>query len=290
MKENFRTTFIEHIHVSEFYGSYRVNTPLDPISDVTPCWQLYYIFKGTLHCTAHDKPVTLCKNEMFLFPPGCLREFTEGIPAGVEFGIISFLSNSAALEQISDTLLQAKPEEKELFNSIQLLALDNFEIIPDSDIFRGLRPKSTSSPVVLQRMKNSIEALLLSLYGHLDINHSERNEARSNTLNRDIKFVCEIEAYMTEHLGEQLYIEDIAKHMLCSVSKIKRIFKSVTGHGVKHHFQTLKINRAMELIQNTDYTFSEIADMLGFDSHGYFSQVFKQRTGYTPSEFSKLQK
>lgn len=291
MKEQFPTQFKEHINITEFIGSYYVipsalQNKLE--RDTTICWQLFYVFHGTWKTMVEGREISISKNEFYLFRPQCVRDVFDTAPLNTEFGIISFMSNTANLRQIADTSFPAKPEERKLFKNILELTQSSFEIITDSENFRGLRPKASTSDIVLQRLKNLIESLLLSLYSHLDDGVS--SDVKSNTFNRDVQIICEIESYMMQHLGEPLSVEDIANHTFLSVSKIKRTFKNVTGHGAMQHFNSLKIDRAMELIRNGSHNFSDIADMLGFESLSYFSFVFKQKTGYTPSAYSRLKK
>lgn len=289
MKKQFHTPLKDQITITEFVGFYHVDSSVFQKltkQDTTACWQLFYVLHGEWRGIVNGQQVAIPENVFYLFPPDCVRILINTAHLHTEYGIVSFISNTANLYQIANMYIQAKPDERNLFKNIGELTQNNFEIIKDSDTFRGLRPKASTSDILLHRLKNHIESLLLSLYSHLESDYS--SDIKTNTLNRDIQIVREIENYMLAHLEDSLTMADLVKHSFLSESKIKRIFKNVTGHGAIQHFTSLKIDYAMDLIQNGSHNFSDIADMLGFESLNYFSQVFKKKTGYTPTDFSKL--
>lgn len=67
--------------------------------------------------------------------------------------------------------------------------------------------------------------------------------------------------------------------------RLSKIFSSVTGMTLEKYIILLKIERAKELIQNSDFTLSEISYMLGYSSVQYLSNQFRKTTGYTVSQF-----
>ncbi|MNG38889.1 Arabinose operon regulatory protein [compost metagenome] len=45
------------------------------------------------------------------------------------------------------------------------------------------------------------------------------------------------------------------------------------------------MEKACELLRESDHKVSDIAELVGYENQRYFSQVFKKFTGQTPSEF-----
>jgi len=48
------------------------------------------------------------------------------------------------------------------------------------------------------------------------------------------------------------------------------------------------LERAQQLLAQSDQTIAQISDLLGFASQGHFTRVFKQFAGRTPSEFRRV--
>lgn len=53
------------------------------------------------------------------------------------------------------------------------------------------------------------------------------------------------------------------------------------------YVRKLRIEKAVNLIENTDYTLTEIAYMTGFSDQSHFTRIFKLHTGKNPSEYRK---
>jgi AraC family transcriptional regulator len=64
-----------------------------------------------------------------------------------------------------------------------------------------------------------------------------------------------------------------------------RIFKKANGISPHQYVMKAKLNRAVELLSQSDASLALIADSLGFTSQSHFTRAFRQFTGRTPSEF-----
>ena len=83
-------------------------------------------------------------------------------------------------------------------------------------------------------------------------------------------------------------ISDICREFNISSSRLKRLFRENEACGVIDFFISLKIDRAKALISEGGMNFTQISERLGFSSLHYFSRVFRQRTGMTPSEYRRM--
>ena len=61
--------------------------------------------------------------------------------------------------------------------------------------------------------------------------------------------------------------------------------KSVTDVSGSEYINRIRLEYAMNLIKSTDLSFTEISEMSGFTSSKYFSTIFKQYIGMTPTQF-----
>lgn len=86
---------------------------------------------------------------------------------------------------------------------------------------------------------------------------------------------------------ENLNLNTICSYLSISVSRFSTIFKSVTGETFMEVLTNIRMQKAKELLENTDYKNYEIAERVGFTDPHYFGIAFKKMTGKTPSEYSK---
>ena len=59
------------------------------------------------------------------------------------------------------------------------------------------------------------------------------------------------------------------------------------GISIIQYYILLKIEESKKLISQRKYTYTEIANIMGFNSVHYFSRLFKAHTDMTPSEYAK---
>ena len=76
-----------------------------------------------------------------------------------------------------------------------------------------------------------------------------------------------------------------ASAMHVSSSLLYKKIKALTSHTPIDYIKSIRMNYAIELLQTKKYTVTEVSELCGFSSLGYFSMVFKKYYGKQPSEF-----
>lgn len=84
---------------------------------------------------------------------------------------------------------------------------------------------------------------------------------------------------------ERCTVEGISASLNLSPDYLSLLFKKEMGCGMYTFIQHTKIEEAKNLLDNNDYSISEIGEMLGFCSGAYFSNVFKKLTGLSPTNY-----
>ena len=103
-------------------------------------------------------------------------------------------------------------------------------------------------------------------------------------------FIDNINSYIREHLSERLSVEDIALHFGYSRSRLSTLYKQHTGMGLNKAINMEKHLKARQLLIETDYSVSEISEMLGFSSPQYFTNTFEKSTGMSPSNYARFKR
>ena len=80
-------------------------------------------------------------------------------------------------------------------------------------------------------------------------------------------------------------VEFYAEHLFMSARNLNLICHNILQKSVSEIIETRKLIEAKNLLINTDKTISEIGFELGYSEKAYFTNVFKKRSGQTPSEF-----
>jgi signal transduction histidine kinase/DNA-binding response OmpR family regulator len=98
-------------------------------------------------------------------------------------------------------------------------------------------------------------------------------------------FITKVKAFIENNIEEEhLLTVQLARALNMSRSQLHRKLSALTGHSASNIIKSVRINKAKILLGHTDLTVSEIAYQVGIDP-SYFSRIFKNETGITPSEF-----
>lgn len=96
-----------------------------------------------------------------------------------------------------------------------------------------------------------------------------------------------IRAYIDANLGKALSLDGIAKHFNISKYYLCRLFKENTGLSIVDYINRMRMIYAERLINQGKYSFTEIANMTGFNNLTHFDRTFKKITGISPSSYKK---
>lgn len=90
---------------------------------------------------------------------------------------------------------------------------------------------------------------------------------------------------LVEQADAPVDLKELAASLGLSYDYFRHIFKQQTGMAPYQFHLQLRINRARELLCETDMAINEIAIHLQFDTPYHFSRIFKKKTGMTPTEW-----
>ncbi|MDP4133037.1 MAG: AraC family transcriptional regulator [Bacillota bacterium] len=243
-------------------------------------WELLFIVKGELDIYLNHKLYHLKKGQMILYEPGIVHE-TTGDLTGTRVGYIGFDCLSPILNELKNCVIDYESFEKDLLINIIDEGADYFV-----DTAFGFFIKENVPPFGLQSLKNQIELLLIKII-ETHTNKEKITKVSSNLDNFKLDLADRIILYFNDNIEKQVTLEKLSKEMGASVSNLKSAFKARHSSGIIDYFIDLKIKRAKQLIKKTSMNFTQISEELGFGSVHYFSRTFKQRTGMTPSQYSK---
>lgn len=101
------------------------------------------------------------------------------------------------------------------------------------------------------------------------------------------KFVID---YVESNFGGDLSLDAIAYKLGITGPYLSSYFKEKTGTNFSDYIQTVRMNKATEMLIETDLLIQEIAFLVGYLTVASFNRVFKRYTGMTPGEFRRQNK
>lgn len=95
--------------------------------------------------------------------------------------------------------------------------------------------------------------------------------------------------YIHTHYKDKITIESLAKKASISKTEVLRCFKSIIGLSPINYLNSYRLQRAAQLLINTENNIQEIAMDCGFDDNSYFAKLFKKKYHVSPRNY-RLQK
>ncbi|SFA92494.1 Helix-turn-helix domain-containing protein [Cohnella sp. OV330] len=123
-----------------------------------------------------------------------------------------------------------------------------------------------------------------AFFGKFLSRSAEAVRAKKSETDIITKFVME---YVEEHFGDDLSLDAIAGKLGITGPYLSTYFKEKTGTNLSDYILTVRINKASQMLRDTDLLIQEIASLVGYYTVASFNRVFKRYTGLTPSEFRR---
>lgn len=191
-------------------------------------------------------------------------------------------------------LLKNIMEQNLYILTVVLSGYDNFDYVHDAFIYgaeeyllKPIEPKKVLKLLnkIVEKLekRKTIDILISAEAENLDAGFENYKS------NAD-KIVDEIDCYLKSNLNEDHSIIVICKKFAISQPYLSKIIKKSKNCTYNEYLISLKINEAKQLLKSRpDLLIADVAEVTGFSDQFYFSRVFKNITGKTPSEFRNEQ-
>lgn len=126
---------------------------------------------------------------------------------------------------------------------------------------------------------NLLEILLIKILRH---QHFDLEVGKQSKATKDISF---IKHYLETYYHESIQLEDLASMMHLSRFYISHSFKKEIGMSPMEYLIAIRIKESKILLRTTNYSISQVADIVGFTTPTYFSKQFRKSTGISPTDY-----
>lgn len=266
------------LSVEALYSVYHFNlTDRASHGELHDFYELVYVEEGFYYVILDGERVVVPPGSCVIFAPNVFHSGDGVTRSTATVSIVSFDCTSPAMRYFDNRILTPDENARRLLTQVFTDGLTLCERREGALCARENVPASA-----LQRLKGELELFLLSVY---------REEAAppepSNRKQYKKERFSYISAYMKAHLGEHLTLGGIAAACSMSETTVKVLCREFCGCGPIEYLIFLRITAAKTLIRQSELSFTEIAERTGFGTLHYFSRVFKERTGMTPTAYAK---
>jgi transcriptional regulator GlxA family with amidase domain len=99
--------------------------------------------------------------------------------------------------------------------------------------------------------------------------------------------ILQVQNWLEQHFDQPLLIDEVARQFGFGVRNFKRRFKDATGYTPITYLQTLRLEKAKQLLETTRMTQDSITYAVGYEDGNSFRRLFRQRVGLLPAAYRK---
>lgn len=141
-------------------------------------------------------------------------------------------------------------------------------------------------PITVEQMQEALNRVSENI-ASLTSNPKSQPENQPNIQNNYSDITTYIVNEIHKSYTQRLYLDAIAGQLKVTPEYAGNVFSRETGKSFSVYLRDVRIDKAKELLENTDLKMYEIAFKVGYSDEKYFCRVFKECTGSTPKRYSR---
>ncbi|NLM50192.1 MAG: AraC family transcriptional regulator [Clostridiaceae bacterium] len=152
-------------------------------------------------------------------------------------------------------------------------------------------PKSERGKIsyLIEKLKKSgkddLDGIFYILFELLaSLKNCKRADPSPRYVNKSINKILD---YINQNYQNIKNLDEIAANFYLTKEYMCNCFKKATGMTVIDYINSLKLQKAAQLLQNTKKPVTQVSLECGFNSSSYFCRVFKKAMSMTPKEYRK---
>lgn len=245
--------------------------------------ELVYLSRGTLHCAVGNRRFTLKTGDALFINTGIPHAFFEETGTSYEESDIVF--HPRLIYGDVGSIFY----EKYMLPLMRCPSMAGFHFRLDQDwqreaalSIKGAVTFCREKPdfyefTVRSALTNVLTLLIKHCSGEL-----QQTEARASFLMERVKRMLD---YFHRHYQESVSVEQLAEQANICKRECQRDFRKVLGLTPTQYFEQYRLAMSLHLLTENSCSIIEIANQCGFQSPSYFTKLFRERYGVTPSAF-----
>ncbi|MBQ8340827.1 MAG: helix-turn-helix domain-containing protein [Clostridia bacterium] len=241
-------------------------------------YELVFVESGFYYVILDGERIVVPPGSCIFFAPNAFHSGDGVTRSTATVSIVSFDCTSPAMRCFDNRVFAPDEAQRRQLSAFFDAALAACEKSPHG----GLRARDGVPPHRLQMLRAQLEFFLLGLY-----TEGEHRAEPSNRRQYKKECFARLSNYMKANLSARLTLSDLAVACSMSESTVKSLCREFCDCGPTEYLISLRIVAAKTMIRESTLNFTEIAEVTGFGTLHYFSRVFKERTGITPTDYAK---
>lgn len=243
-------------------GKISLSKPRLHKDQIAPVHYLIYVVSGTFHVSEDGEQYTVKEGHVFFRETGKHHYSHTYMAPGTEWYWVSFEMPTSSISEDIFTLPKhmTVTHQQDLFHRLETM----------------LHLQGSSNPYKEPHLSSELSSIFYTLLA--EPNHPP-------TANELI--VQKVNAILNLMIYEKFSANAIAAKINLDYSYTGKCYKAITGTTINQHFNHLKIQRAIKMMEEGSDNMTLISEALGYPNPFYFSRIFKKNTGLSPRDYLK---
>lgn len=275
------------ICIKDFYGFIPINKELDEalqpfLAHTNPfCMYLKSEMKTYHTC------LKMIRKMYEKFQSGRYSSFYGVCHAGLGEYVVPICHHDLLLGSVNAGFFQTDPRLtdwciRRTCQNSQTLSLSRAQELYHNHIF-----SASLAPEELLPQLQLLAEYLSHTYEIMEKTHPETAAAYRYHRSNEDSILSHAFEYIRQNCVQHITIDELAEFCHCSASYLSHIFKKRTSVNINTYINKVRIERSKNYLLNSGDSIAEIAINTGFNDPNYFSRVFTQIIGISPTEFRR---
>ena len=234
--------------------------------------EINYVKKGNCILHLENESISFSENEMMVICSNVEHTFEAG----------SEETTLMQLEFLPEVFSRFNSHEQEPANELTPVMIFSEEIVNNVRIMRAVQcivnEMNQKSKYYQYLVVMYYAELLILIYRYLD--EAYLPICANDSLKRAI-------LYIRQNYQSDITISDVASRTGIGERYLRKLFSRYLNLSPLDYLNQIRINKAIELLRNTEMSVKEVCFACGFQSPQYFSRIFKRQMGISPREVTK---
>lgn len=129
------------------------------------------------------------------------------------------------------------------------------------------------------------QSLLELKYLLIEMIENEEDKRSEQMQKSSVKAIEDVITIIQSEYMKDLSLQSLAERVYLSPSYISHLFKKETEQSIVQYITTYRLQKATEMLNNTNMKIASIAQKVGYSNFSYFGTVFKNHYGITPARY-----
>ena len=230
-------------------------------------YAFWIVQRGSLEIASQHRVYRLAPGDVFLFYPEILYHASSG--EGCAFTFIHFDAVVGNNYQALQTYALSGMYEGSVAARYTAVLLDCAAAMQQDALFAQMEIEGAVSYTLARMMRR---------YYHRAVRQDLQNPHKSALAQLQPVLI-----YISHHLGEPIYVEQLAAEIGLSPKYFIRLFKRTMGLTPMSYVTEVKMKKALQYLYERRYSVKEVAALVGYADIYTFSKAFKKMYGIAPS-------